>query len=191
MVGLDRVARAAKRRRSVHDDGVGADALDPGAERDQEVGKVLHMRLGGGIAQMGRTVGADRGDEGVFGRGDAGLIEEDVGAFSREARNSSRCVAVTVAPNCSKARKCVSRRRRPMTSPPGGGSASPQRANSGPASRIEARIRAQSSGSRSAARISWRGFAACCAVPNRRRRRPSGSVRPASRYRESGERFRA
>src|SRR5215218_7548823 len=27
------------------------------------------------------------------------------------ARNSSRCVAVTVAPNCSKARKCVSRRR--------------------------------------------------------------------------------
>ena len=42
-----------------------------------------------------------------------------------------------------------------MTSPPGGGSAtSPQRASSGPASRIEARIRAQSSGSRSAARIS-------------------------------------
>src|SRR5882724_2836849 len=75
--------------------------------------------------------------------------------FSFEARNSSRWVAVTVAPNCSKARKCVSRRRRPMTSPPGGGSAtSPQRANNGPASRIEARIRAQSSGSRSAARTS-------------------------------------
>src|SRR5436305_1076053 len=71
------------------------------------------------------------------------------------ARNSSRWVAVTVAPNCSKARKCVSRRRRPMTSPPGGGSAtSPQRASSGPASRLEARIRAQSSGARSAARTS-------------------------------------
>ena len=49
----------------------------------------------------------------------------------------------------------MSRRRRPMTSPPGGGSVtSPQRASSGPASRIEARIRAQSSGSRSAARTS-------------------------------------
>ena len=48
----------------------------------------------------------------------------------------------------------MSRRRRPMTSPPGGGSiTSPQRASSGPASRIEARIRAQSSGSRSAARM--------------------------------------
>src|SRR5947208_3247038 len=74
--------------------------------------------------------------------------------FSFVARNSSRWVAVTVAPSCSKARKWVSRRRRPMTSPPGGGSAtSPQRASSGPASRIEARIRAHNSGSRSAARI--------------------------------------
>src|SRR4051794_35948185 len=73
----------------------------------------------------------------------------------RAALNSSWCVAVTVAPNCSKARKCVSRRLRPITSPPGGGSAtSPQRASSGAASRIEARMRAQSSGSRSAARIS-------------------------------------
>ncbi|MGY3122535.1 hypothetical protein ACVWXQ_006472 [Bradyrhizobium sp. S3.14.4] len=41
-----------------------------------------------------------------------------------------------------------------MTSPPGGGSiTSPQRASRGPASRIEARIRTQSSGSRSAARM--------------------------------------
>ena len=41
-----------------------------------------------------------------------------------------------------------------MTSPPGGGSiTAPQRANSGPASRIEARIRAHSTGSRSAARM--------------------------------------
>ena len=44
MVGLDRTARA-KRRRTVHDDGVGADALDLGAERDQEMREVLHMRL--------------------------------------------------------------------------------------------------------------------------------------------------
>ena len=53
-----------------------------------------------------------------------------------------------VAPSRSSARKCVSMRRRPMTSPPGGGSTTlPNRASNGPASRIEARIRVQSSGS--------------------------------------------
>ncbi|MGY4283466.1 hypothetical protein ACVWXO_002686 [Bradyrhizobium sp. LM2.7] len=73
---------------------------------------------------------------------------------SFEARNSSRSVAVTLAPSCSSASMCVSSRRRPMTSPPGGGSiTSPQRASRGPASRIEARMRTQSSGSRSAARM--------------------------------------
>ena len=72
----------------------------------------------------------------------------------RFAVKCSRSLAVTPAPSCSNARKCVSRRRRPMTSPPGGGSiTSPQRASSGPAKRIEARIRAHSTGSRSAARM--------------------------------------
>src|SRR6186997_452014 len=46
--------------------------------------------------------------------------------------------------------KCVSRRRRPITSPPGGGTvARPNRASSGPASRNEARISRPSSGSSS------------------------------------------
>ena len=55
---------------------------------------------------------------------------------------------MTEAPSCSSARKWVSTRRRPMTSPPGGGRVTePKRASSGPASRIEARIRAQSPGS--------------------------------------------
>src|SRR2546426_2063943 len=57
---------------------------------------------------------------------------------------------LTSAPSRSSARKCVSTRRRPMTSPPGGGSVTrPKRASIGPASRIEARIslhRAASSG---------------------------------------------
>src|ERR671915_541345 len=45
---------------------------------------------------------------------------------------------------------CVSSRRRPMTSPPGGGTiASPQRARSGPARSTEARMRLQSSSSSS------------------------------------------
>ena len=59
---------------------------------------------------------------------------------------------VTSAPNCSRARKWVSMRRRPITSPPGGGSVTlPNRASIGPASKIDARIRAQSLGSRSRA----------------------------------------
>src|SRR3954447_9742482 len=48
----------------------------------------------------------------------------------------------TSAPRALKASRCVSRRRRPMTSPPGGGiSAEPKRASSGPAVRNEARRR--------------------------------------------------
>src|SRR5437773_5684225 len=48
---------------------------------------------------------------------------------------------VTSAPSRSSARKCVSTRRRPMTSPPGGGSVTrPKRASIGPASKVEARI---------------------------------------------------
>src|SRR4051794_908211 len=54
----------------------------------------------------------------------------------------------TVAPRSAKASRCGSRRRRPMKSPPGGGmDASPKRASNGPASRNEARIRAESDSS--------------------------------------------
>src|SRR3954451_24132790 len=52
---------------------------------------------------------------------------------------------LTSAPSPSHARVCVSMRRRPMTSPPGGGTVTcPQRASSGPANRMEARMRLQS-----------------------------------------------
>jgi hypothetical protein len=81
MVGLDRIARAAERRRAVDDDGVGADALDLGAERDQEVGEILYMRLGSGVAQVSGAAGGNGGDQRVFGGGDAGFVEEDVGAL--------------------------------------------------------------------------------------------------------------
>src|SRR3954453_10570529 len=54
----------------------------------------------------------------------------------------------TTAPRAWKASRCGSSRRRPMTSPPGGGmSARPKRASSGPASRNEARMRADRCGS--------------------------------------------
>ena len=54
----------------------------------------------------------------------------------------------TSAPSARKASRCGSRRRRPMTSPPGGGmDAEPKRASSGPATRKEARMRSASAGS--------------------------------------------
>ena len=59
-----------------------------------------------------------------------------VAASSRSGR------VVIVAPSCANAWMCGSRRRRPITSPPGGGTvARPSRASSGPASRKEARMR--------------------------------------------------
>ena len=59
------------------------------------------------------------------------------GARSRYSRPTS-----TSAPSAANAIRWVSTRRRPITSPPGGGtSAAPKRASSGPASRIDARMR--------------------------------------------------
>src|SRR5215210_7933202 len=56
----------------------------------------------------------------------------------------------TSAPSARKASRCGSRRRRPITSPPGGGiTAEPKRASSGPATRNEARMRSASAGSTS------------------------------------------
>src|SRR3954452_23133183 len=51
----------------------------------------------------------------------------------------------TLAPRARKASRCGSSRRRPITSPPGGGIvAAPKRASSGPAARNEARMRSAS-----------------------------------------------
>ena len=80
VIGPDRIAAAAERRWSVHDHGIGADALDAGAKRDQEMREVLHMRLGSDVAQMGGAVRRHRGHQRVFGGGHAGLVEKNVGA---------------------------------------------------------------------------------------------------------------
>ena len=73
---------------------------------------------------------------------------------SRKTSAPLRCCAssrkpplrVTSAPRASKARKWVSMRRRPITSPPGGGRlALPKRASKGPARSSDARIRSASS----------------------------------------------
>ena len=67
------------------------------------------------------------------------------GAFNAISRAHS-----TVAPIARKASRCGSRRRRPITSPPGDAiTARPKRASRGPASRNDARIRSATSASTS------------------------------------------
>ena len=80
VVGLDSVGGLSQRRRPMHDHGVGADALDLRAERHEEIGEVLHMGLGGRVAQIGDALGGDRRDQGILRRGDARLVQEHVRA---------------------------------------------------------------------------------------------------------------
>ena len=88
------------------------------------------------------------------------------GAVRRMSRPCS-----TVAPRARKASRCGSSRRRPITSPPGGGSsASPKRASSGPATRNEARMRSASVGSTSVLADALRAAARRC-CPSRARDR--------------------
>ena len=69
---------------------------------------------------------------------------------SPSVRSSYAPLSSTSTPSSANAWMCVSSRRRPITSPPGGGTiARPNRASSGPASRNEARISRQRSGSSS------------------------------------------
>ena len=70
--------------------------------------------------------------------------------WSPEVCMSKRPLMSTSTPSSARAWTCGSSRRRPITSPPGGGTlARPKRASSGPASRNEARIWLQRSGSSS------------------------------------------
>jgi hypothetical protein len=67
---------------------------------------------------------------------------------SASARMSYPPFSSTSAPRARSACTCGSRRRRPITSPPGGGTfTAPERTRSGPARRNDARIRLQSSAS--------------------------------------------
>ena len=152
VVGADRVVGAAELLLAVDDQQVRADALDARAHLHQQAREVLHVRLGGGVVDHRRAGRERRGHQRVLGRHDRGLVHEEVAGVQPVGRAQpvvarSTC---TSAPRARKASRCGSRRRRPITSPPGGGmSARPKRASSGPASRNEARMRSAQSRSTS------------------------------------------
>src|SRR6266550_1753630 len=56
------------------------DALDPGAERDEEAAEILHVRLAGGVSDRGLAGRDDGRHDRVLGRHHARLVEEDAGA---------------------------------------------------------------------------------------------------------------
>src|SRR5579859_4462629 len=82
---------------------------------------------------------------------DGSSIRKSHGRSPSGASSRMSLPCLTVAPSARRASRWGSSRRRPITSPPGGGiEARPKRASSGPATRNEARIRSARSASTSA-----------------------------------------
>ncbi|MNY77786.1 hypothetical protein D3C86_2178080 [compost metagenome] len=80
MIGSDAMIGAPQWPPAMDGHGVGADALDMGAERDQEPGEILHMGLGGAVAQDRHTFCRDRGTQRILRCGHRGFVEEYVRA---------------------------------------------------------------------------------------------------------------
>ena len=103
-------------------------------------------------------------------------MNTSVGRSPRGALSTMSRPHSTFAPIARKASRCGSRRRRPITSPPGGGiTARWKRASSGPASRKEARICSASSGVDLHARARRAAHSDSSLGPRQLRRTPSAS----------------
>ena len=156
MVGTDSVGATGERPSAVDRQRIRANSLDSGTESDQEAREVLNVWLRRGIAQGRAARRCDRSTQSVLRCCDTRLVEKHIGTAQSRCGKPVRMVDGDFAPSCSKANRCVSMRRRPITSPPGGDNSTvPHRASNGPASSIEARIRAHNSGSRLAERTPW------------------------------------
>ncbi len=80
MIGSDRVRRGSQWLPPIDRHGVGADAVDGRAHRDEKAGEILHVWFRRDVAKHGGALRAHRRHQGVFGARDTGLIEKDVGA---------------------------------------------------------------------------------------------------------------
>ena len=80
VIRADAEARAAELAAALDSHGVGADAGDLRTQSDEELGEILHVRFGCSVAQHSGAFGDDGGAEGIFGGGNARLIEEDIGS---------------------------------------------------------------------------------------------------------------
>ena len=103
---------------------VGADALDRRAHLVEHAREVLHVRLAGGVADDRRAGGRGGGHQRVLGAHHGRLVHEEVARAAGRRRGALMPMSrpcSTVAPSARKASRCGSSRRRPITSPPGGG----------------------------------------------------------------------
>src|SRR6266404_2113199 len=76
---------AAQPRHAVDAEQVGADAVDAGAHRGQELARFLDVRLARRVAQHGGALGQRRRQHDVLRRRHARLVQQDVGAAQRPA----------------------------------------------------------------------------------------------------------
>ena len=153
--GRRRASQPCRSARPVDGEHVRADALDVGAHLHEHPREVLDVRLAGGVADDGRARASARRPAARSRCHHRRLVHEDVARAQAPRRAQHRCRGwrSTSRPSARNASRCGSRRRRPITSPPGGGiTARPKRASSGPASRNDARMRSDSSRSTSRAR---------------------------------------
>ena len=193
VIGPDAMRRAAELAAAVDRDLVRADAVDLGAERDEEMTEILHVRLARGVAEHRGSRRRDRRHERVLGPGDARLVEEDVGAAKPGRRQMEAVVQLerraellegekvrvdAPAPDDVAARRrqldlAAAREQRPGEQD--------RRANLLAEIWIEIRRRGRSS----------RGSGACSARSTARSRPRTRRARRASRRRECAERSRA
>ena len=120
---------------AVDGDQVGADALDVGAHLHEHPRQILDVRLAGGVADHGGA-GRQRGrHQRVLGGHHRRLVHEHVGR-AQAARCAQHDLAFAIGdarPSRGRRPGAGSRRRRPITSPPGGDiTARWKRASSGP-----------------------------------------------------------
>ena len=77
VVAADPDRRAAQARHALHDDAVCARARNLRAHRIEQDGKVLDMRLAGGVVDFRRALGERGRHQDVLRRGDAGFVQHD------------------------------------------------------------------------------------------------------------------
>ena len=80
MVADDAVTAAVQAFDALDFDGVAAGAADPGSHRVQQLGQVADMGLAGRIVKRRRSARGGRGDQNLFRRGDACLVQEKFAA---------------------------------------------------------------------------------------------------------------
>ena len=187
--GETRVLAAAERVEPVDVHHVGADALDRRAHAGEHAREVLHVRLGGGVADGRRARGERRGHERVLGAHHGRLVHEEVARAQPAVGRGQPDVAVELDHGAERAERVEVRDRggggRSRRRPGGGSSAEPKRASSGPPTSTEARMRSARSASTSVVRDGV-GLQArpCCrrgARPSRRGRRAGPAAPRVSR----------